>query len=521
MLAYARETIRDESGTRFRQRVRWWSLLALLRSLASSPVAAAETLRNRAAAASADSVEEADLIGRHSVMDLLDDESAESADVAPGADPTLEDEGRPSRERRRLLEMAREAEGLQGAKDEKLQKAVGLVAELVKDGYQPIVFCRFIPTAGYVAEALRAKLPKGVEVAAVTGLLPPAERETRVLQLAQAERRVLVATDCLSEGINLQDHFDAVVHYDLSWNPTRHEQRERRVDRYGQPSPKVRVVTYYGVDNQIDGVVLQVLLRKHRQIRHSLGISVPVPLDSDQVIEAIFEGLLLRGQPRGEQQALPLFEDLVRPQTEDFYRRWEGAAEREKRSRTLFSQESISGHLDAVRREWDAARAAVGAGADVAAFTRQALAAHGATVGGRDPLAIDLAEAPRALREVLGPAVGDRTRFQARFELPVPDDVEYLERTHPFVEGLATYVMDTALDAAAGGVARRCGAIRTGAVACRTTLLLVRCRYHIVTQRPPHPQPPRRSQYSAPRPQGARGSGAALERCASCWRRSA
>ena len=52
---------------------------------------------------------------------------------------------------------------------------------------------------------------------------------------------MLVCTDCLTEGINLQEHFDAVVHYDLAWNPTRHEQREGRVDRYGQPSPTVRV----------------------------------------------------------------------------------------------------------------------------------------------------------------------------------------------------------------------------------------------------------------------------------------
>ncbi|WP_028649417.1 C-terminal helicase domain-containing protein [Nocardiopsis sp. CNT312] len=47
-------------------------------------------------------------------------------------------------------------------------------------------------------------------------------------------RRVLVATDCLSEGVNLQHYFDAVVRYDLAWNPTRHDQREGRVDRYGQ-----------------------------------------------------------------------------------------------------------------------------------------------------------------------------------------------------------------------------------------------------------------------------------------------
>src|SRR5690606_26501329 len=89
--------------------------------------------------------------------------------------------------------------------------------------------------------------------------------------------RVLVATDCLSEGVNLQDHFDAVIHYDLSWNPTRHEQREGRVDRFGQPKDVVRAITYYGSDNGIDRVVLDVLLRKHESIRRATGVSVPVP----------------------------------------------------------------------------------------------------------------------------------------------------------------------------------------------------------------------------------------------------
>lgn len=58
-----------------------------------------------------------------------------------------------------------------------------------------------------------------------------------------------------------------VIHYDLSWNPTRHEQREGRVDRYGQKSKKIRVITYYGLDNQVDGIVLDILLRKHKAIR--------------------------------------------------------------------------------------------------------------------------------------------------------------------------------------------------------------------------------------------------------------
>ena len=90
----------------------------------------------------------------------------------------------------------------------------------------------------------RKELGSKAQVAAVTGTLPPAERQDRIAELTgEPGRHVLVATDCLSEGVNLQEDFQAVVHYDLAWNPTRQEQREGRVDRFGQrrtssvPSP--------------------------------------------------------------------------------------------------------------------------------------------------------------------------------------------------------------------------------------------------------------------------------------------
>ena len=130
--------------------------------------------------------------------------------------------------------------------DTKLDLVTVQVKQLMEEGFNPIVFCRFIPTAEYVADHLRSSLKRqfaDVEIAAVTGLLAPADREQRIDELGKASRRVLVATDCLSEGINLQDQFDAVVHYDLSWNPTRHEQREGRVDRFGQQSKSVKVLT--------------------------------------------------------------------------------------------------------------------------------------------------------------------------------------------------------------------------------------------------------------------------------------
>ncbi len=385
----------EQGGLRVRQRVRWWSALALLRSMASSPAAATAALRSRAAVASAETAEDVDEIGRRTVFDLEEDEGTETLDVAPGADPTEPDAaGGDESLHRRLLDLARDADALRGDGDEKLLKAVKLVKELLRDGFRPIVFCRFIATADYVAAELRSRLPRGVEVISVTSELPPVDREHRVVELAAAPKRVLVCTDCLSEGINLQEHFDAVIHYDLAWNPTRHEQREGRVDRFAQPSKIVRVVTYYGLDNQIDGLVLDVLIRRHKAIRSSLGVSVPVPANTNQVIEAVIEGLLLRGKRVStEHQGLLPLGDLE-AQTEALSTEWQAAADREKRSRTMFAQETIK--PDEVLPELRAVQAAIGSSVDVARFMRDAIRVNRGVVseGDNGTTRMDLAEAP-------------------------------------------------------------------------------------------------------------------------------
>ena len=121
--------------------------------------------------------------------------------------------------------------------------------KLLDEGFNPVVFCRYIATARYVAKHLQERF-KNATVAVVTGEITSDERREKVDALGDSEsQRVLVATDCLSEGINLQDLFDAVVHYDLSWNPTRHEQRDGRVDRFGQTNKdkEVRILTYYEI----------------------------------------------------------------------------------------------------------------------------------------------------------------------------------------------------------------------------------------------------------------------------------
>ncbi len=469
VLDYAEERVFDETLEQRRQRIRWWSALALLRSVASSPAAAAMTLRTRAV--DANSPEEADAAGRRAVLDLAEDDSAEGSDVAPPGDDEGEPEGATGTEAgRRLMRMALDADALRGDKDPKLQKVVPIVKRLLDEGFHPILFCRFIPTAEYVAEYLRKKL-KGVEVAAVTGTLPPKEREDRVGLLGKAERRVLVCTDCLSEGINLQHSFNAVIHYDLSWNPTRHEQREGRVDRFGQPSPEVRCLTFYGEDNLIDDLVLKVLLRKTRAIRNTLGVSVPLPGDGERVIQEAFKVLLRNWRKAG---GPGLFDELEG----EVELAWRSASEREKKSQTLFAQRTIN--VEEVAAEMQASRQALGSGVEVASFVRTALTSSGGVVEGDGRVRINLAETPRALRDSLG--LPDE--FVARFDPAVGDGEVYLSRTHPAVESLANHVLNAALDPFASGPARRCGVIRTSKVTTRTTLLLLRHRFHIVTKTP-------------------------------------
>ena len=475
VLAYARETVRDPSSGAHRQRVRWWSALGLLRALASSPAAAAATMRTRAATADTDSVEAADEIGRQTVLDM--DDTDEAVDVVPGSDTDSS-----STASRRLRALADDVDQLRGEQDAKLMQLVGIVRGLVDDGFQPIVFCRFIDTAEYVAAELRDRLPNklGVEIEAVTGRLPGAERVQRIEALSEAPKRVLVATDCLSEGINLQDSFNAVVHYDLPWNPTRLEQREGRVDRFGQVAPEVRIITYYGSDNQIDETVLDVLVRKHRKIRSALGISLPIPGDTGDVINALAENVLLRSDS-GIEERLPGFDDFLRPETEQLHLAWDEAAERETRSRSIFAQETI--RPAEVAAELEAMQEAVGSGADVGAFVVDAIEAYGGVVTGSDPISVDLTETGRGIRDAVGP-VGASGKFRGRFDLPVPDGVLYLSRTNPIVSGLAGHVLDQALDSAAVSEARRCGVIRTKDVDRRTTLLLCRFRLQLVAELP-------------------------------------
>ncbi len=145
--------MQDRTGTKLQQRVRWWSALALLRAMASSPAAAAMTLRTRAATTEAQTDAEADVVGAAEVLDQFEDEGADAADLVPGAEHEASESSL-------LRSFAVRAEALVAAPadDAKLTLLTKQVKALLKDGFSPIVFCRFIQTAKYVHEHLSGVL---------------------------------------------------------------------------------------------------------------------------------------------------------------------------------------------------------------------------------------------------------------------------------------------------------------------------------------------------------------------------
>ena len=394
----------------------------------------------------------------------------------------------------RLKEFAQQACAIKegalagGGADAKVERLTEVVQGLLVEGFNPIVWCRYIPTADYVAEVLKARLKPlwpGLQVDSVTGSLPEEARRERVEALGQAERRVLVATDCLSEGINLQDHFQAVVHYDLPWNPNRLEQREGRVDRFGQPEPSVKAVLLYGSDNPVDGAVLEVLLRKARQIRDDLGVSVPVPEESVQVVEAILSSLFQRWREPAQQLRFDQPEFLPE-EARRFLRQWEEDAARERHSRSRFAQRAL--RPEEVQRELEETDAVLGDPEAVQRFLRRALARLdiGLSVDG-DLWTVDCSALPTAVRD----RMGDRpSPWQFTFRSPLPKELEGIEmvgRNHLFVVALAEHVLTQALEGD-GTLAARCSAIVTDRVERLTTLYLLRARYLVHEEGAPAPQ---------------------------------
>ena len=480
VLAYAREMVqRAEGRTRLEKRMSWWAALALLRCVSSSPAAASLALRTRLQAAEGETEQarmaDLDRVASETVMDEAADDSLTLNESVPAG--TVE----AAEDVHALEQLIMRADALRGPdRDPKLKALIDEVRILIAAGFKPVVFCRYIATAHYVGGELRRALPQEkAHVAVVTGELTSDQREEKVDALSELDvtlKPVLVATDCLSEGINLQDHFDAVVHYDLTWNPTRHEQREGRADRFGQASPVVRVLMFYGENNPVDGAVLRVILRKAQKIRKELGVAVPLPAGNNRVVDAIMKAVLFRGPDTSGARQMTLDFGVSEIEVD---KAWQTA--KDKMTRTVFAQRRL--RPDEVLPEWRKAVSVLGGQDDVARFVRVAAERLGAGMDRRNGYShLPVSHFARPLQDRLA-TIGFKPTAKISFERPAPAGAIYIHRAHPLVATFADFVAEQALDADRPEIGARASAMFTTGVQTRTVLYLLRLRSHIQVER--------------------------------------
>lgn len=483
IIDFARRLIAPDAKQGERKRVQYWTALALLRGVMSSPAAGIEMLNARMTNLAVAVGEDIELATASDDDDnpVRDTEFGFEGDNTPTQVVERNDWSKHQREEMR--EFARALGELATIQhDQKLAAAELIIDDWLAGGYSPVVFCRYIATANYIgtqlAPLIRKKFPKA-DVQVITSELPDELRKQRVEEMGRSPQRVLIATDCLSEGINLQEHFTGVLHYDLPWNPNRLEQREGRVDRYGQLADTVKACLLYGADNPIDGIVLDVLLRKVREIKRATGINVPFPEDSQSIIDTITQALLLN--PNRQVSAKRIDKRQIAFDFGDFdeaaaakanvTRKVDEAAAREKASRSIFAQNAIKAHeIEADLKEVDEA---IGDPRAVEDFVTASLNNLFGVQVAKDAKGyrIVMGNMPPQLRDLL--PTGDAIKVS--FQSPTPEGYHYLGRNHRFVEQLCQLVMANTL-ARTDRRAARTAVIRSRQVSVKTTLMLFRCR---------------------------------------------
>ena len=194
-------------------------------------------------------------------------ENDDEPDAEVGA-PGLADRAAERRTIEAILELARQATSS--------ESKMRCLARLLRRSNEPaIVFTEFRDTLGPLQRRLA-----GVETCVLHGGLTAAERSAVIREFTGGGRRVLLATDAASEGLNLQQRCRMVIHLEVPWTPTRIEQRVGRVDRIGQ-SRIVHQLHLVGRDTIEETRVVRLAQRRSHIASAFDGLSRPSSSDSE------------------------------------------------------------------------------------------------------------------------------------------------------------------------------------------------------------------------------------------------
>lgn len=180
----------------------------------------------------------------------------------------------------KLKQLLKRIKDLEGKKDVKLQKLLKLIDQKIKNpsnrgNKKVLVFTAFADTASYLYDTISSYARQRYELhsALVTGSIrkctldgigrhlntiltcfsPESKGKADLYPELKESIDILIATDCISEGQNLQD-CDYLINYDIHWNPVRIIQRFGRIDRIGSKNDTITMVNFWP-DVTLDGYI--------------------------------------------------------------------------------------------------------------------------------------------------------------------------------------------------------------------------------------------------------------------------
>lgn len=218
--------------------------------------------------------------------------------------------------------------------DTKLQTLLELIQRKIEHpinvgNRKIIVFTAFSDTADYLYAHVSAFAKKafGLETAEITGTVdgkttipklradlntvltcfsPRSKGKAVLMPDSRAELDILIATDCISEGQNLQD-CDYLINYDIHWNPVRIIQRFGRIDRIGSQNEYIQLVNFWP-DMDLDEYI-----NLKSRVETRMKISVMTSTGDDDLINAEEKGDLeyRRAQLKRLQEEVVDLEDMT------------------------------------------------------------------------------------------------------------------------------------------------------------------------------------------------------------------
>jgi superfamily II DNA or RNA helicase len=435
------KSAKDKNSNKARNIANWVAIHFQKRAI-SSPYAVLKSLQNRISTIqnSADNLTEGEEETLENyVYDMFSDDeriTEEMASLRLDFEALSQDE---IAELKRIIEFG---ETLTAKDDEKLQALkVDILPELMAKDPKVILFTKYKDTLDYLETNLKTK---DFETFIMHGEMSLNARTEIFGKFDRAKKAILVATDVISEGLNLQRLASNVVHYELPWNPNRLEQRNGRVDRIGQKKDTVCIRTMV-VDKSLDKEILDLLLEKQKTIEMDRDYAAAYFGDEESLKNIISEASKRKKSKKkgGDRNAPDLFGTVGVDETKKAVRLSFASIDDEKKRKRKIEEESFYSSLDIELPEIDKrieeTKRIVGSQEEVLIFVKSALATFNSALidKGLGFYEIVLNDGRLVLQRF-----GDNIKkvtFDPELALTNPDAV-ILDAGHPFVRKLIELV---------------------------------------------------------------------------------